>query len=280
MSLDRDIAPEVVVDTLLKTASLTLRDVCCRGDCRGHGPEECAAATELVFPYRGVFARHLGRDQAVAEANQVVFFNAGEGYRVSHPTTGGDACLSLAIDEEILRELAPKPALRGGPELAFHRHHQRIDGRSQVAATLLRVRLQRDAVEPLEAESLALDLVRAALGDGLAGRASLGRQRIADRTKVVMASDLGRRWTLAEIAAEVGGSPVYLTQVFRQVEGVPLYRYQLRMRLAAALDRLVDAEDLTALGIDLGFSSHSHFSAAFRDAYGQTPFDLRRALQS
>jgi hypothetical protein len=42
-----------------------------------------------VFPYRGVYVRHLGLDQAVAEANQVLFFNAGEGYRVSHPVPGG-----------------------------------------------------------------------------------------------------------------------------------------------------------------------------------------------
>lgn len=280
MNLDRDESPEVVVDTLLKTGSLTLRHVCCRGDCRGHGPEECAEVTELVFPYRGVFARSLGRDQAVAEANQVVFFNAGEGYRVSHPANGGDACLSLAINEDLLRELTPKPALRRGPAVAFDRHRQRIGGRTQVLATLLRLRLRRTAIEPLEAESLALDLARTALGGEAAAGASLGRQRMADRAKMVMANDLSRRWTLAEIAAEVGGSPVYLTQVFKQAEGVPLYRYQLRLRLAAALDRLSEAEDLTALGLDLGFSSHSHFTAAFRDAYGQTPSELRRALNA
>jgi AraC-like DNA-binding protein len=38
-----------------------------------------------------------------------------------------------------------------------------------------------------------------------------------------LASDLSRRWSLAEIAAEIGGSPVYLTQVFQKTEGIPLY---------------------------------------------------------
>ena len=33
------------------------------------------APPQLVFPYRGVYVRHLGSDQAVAEANQVLFFN-------------------------------------------------------------------------------------------------------------------------------------------------------------------------------------------------------------
>jgi hypothetical protein len=61
-----------------------------------------------------------------------------------------------------------------------------------------------------------------------AAGATYARQRLVDRAKLVLASDLARRWTLAEIAAEVRGSPVYLTQVFQQVEGLPLYRYQLR----------------------------------------------------
>jgi len=34
---------------------------------------------------------------------------------------------------------------------------------------------------------------------------------LADRVKILLASDLSRRWTLTEIAAQVRGSPVYLT---------------------------------------------------------------------
>jgi AraC family transcriptional regulator len=130
----------------------------------------------------------------------------------------------------------------------------------------------------LEAESLALTLVRRALGPRTSHAAggSFGRQRLVDRAKLVLASDPARRWTLAEIAAEVRGSPVYLTQVFQQVEGLPLYRYQLRLRLARALDLLAQYDDLTALGLALGFSSHSHFSAAFRQAYGRSPSEFKR----
>jgi AraC family transcriptional regulator len=271
--------PEFAVQLLLKTPSVTVRDVCCRGSCRHQSAEECADATELVFPYRGVYARHLGRDQAIAEANQVLFFNAGEGYRVSHPVPGGDACLSLAIGEPLLRELAPKALLRDGAGLAFHRQRLRIDPRAQVLVALLRHSLHRGLAEPLEAESLALTLVQRALGPRTthAAGASIGRQRLADWVKLVLASDPTRRWTLAEIAAEVGGSPVYLTQVFQQVEGLPLYRYQLRLRLARALNLLAQYDDLTALSLDLGFSSHSHFSAAFRETYGRSPSEFRQA---
>jgi AraC family transcriptional regulator len=271
--------PEVTVQPLLKTPTVTVRDVCCQGNCKHQSAEECVSATHLVFTYRGVFMRHLGRDQAVAEANQVLFFNPAEGYRVSHPVPGGDASLDLAISEPLLHELAPRTFLRDGATVAFRRQRLRIDPRAQALVALLRHSLRENIAEPLEAESLALTLVQRALGPRTthAAGASTGRQRLVDRAKLVLTSDLARRWTLAEIAAEVGGSPVYLTQVFQQVEGLPLYRYQLRLRLARALDLLAQYDDLTALGLDLGFSSHSHFSTAFRDAYGRTPSEFRQS---
>jgi AraC family transcriptional regulator len=271
--------PEVTAQTLLKSPTVIIRDVSCRGSCRPQTAEECATATELVFGYRGVYVRHLGQDQAVAEANQVLFFNANEGYRVSHPVPGGDASLSLAIDEAQLRELAPTNFLCDGATFAFRRQRLRIDARAQTLVALLRHSLRQKIAEPLEAESLALTLVQRALGPRTthAAGASVGRQRLVDRVKLVLSSDLARRWTLAEIAAEVRGSPVYLTQVFQQVEGLPLYRYQLRLRLARALYLLAQYEDLTALSLDLGFSSHSHFSAAFREAYGRSPSEFRHS---
>ena len=273
--------PEIVFQPLLTTPNVIVRDVYCQGSCRHQGTEEFATSTHLVFPYRGVFVRHLGSDQAVAEANQVLFFNAAEGYRVSHPVSGGDASLDLVLSESVLREMAPRPCLREGPALAFRQQRLRIDPRAQVLMALLRHSLRENIADALEAESLALTLVQRSLGPRTTHRpgASAGRRRLVDRTKLVLTSDLARRWTLSEIAAEVGGSPVYLTQVFQQVEGLPLYHYQLRLRLARALDLLAQYDDLTALGLDLGFSSHSHFSAAFRDMYGRSPSEFRKSAR-
>jgi AraC-like DNA-binding protein len=270
---------EFNAQSLLKTPTVAIQDVYCRGTCRHRSAEECTAATQLVFPYRGVYVRHLGQDQAVAEANQVVFFNATEGYNVSHPVAGGDASLTLVISEPLLREIAPTALLRDQSRLAFRQQRLRIDARAQALVALLRHSLRQGIAEPLEAEGLALTLVQRALGPRTThtAGASVGRQRLVDRVKLVLASDLSRRWTLAEIASEVRGSPVYLTQVFQQVEGIPLYRYHLRLRLARALDLLAQYDDLTALSLDLGFSSHSHFSASFREAYGRTPTEFRQS---
>jgi len=70
-----------------------------------------------------------------------------------------------------------------------------------------------------------------------------------------------------------------LTQVFQQTEGIPLYRYQLRLRLARALDLIPRYDDLSTLAADLGFSSHSHFTAAFRQAYGRSPTAFKQSAQ-
>lgn len=272
---------QFLCQTILSTSTVRLRDVICNGACRHRSAEECAHSTSLAYPYRGVFMRHVGRSDAVAEPNQVIFFNGGEGYRISHPVAGGDACLDVKVGEEVLSELAPKEQLRSGSSVSFKRQRRRIDARAQALVALLRYSLGRGIAEPLEAETLTLTLIRRSLGErtshGAAG--TYGREKLVDRAKLVLSSDLARRWTLGEVAREVGVSPVYLTQVFQQVEAMPLYRYQLRLRLARALDLLGSHHDLTALGLELGFSSHSHFSSSFKQAYGRTPAEFQRSLR-
>lgn len=273
---------EFEVTRLLDTDAAHVRTVLCRGSCRHRGDEECTAVTHLVFPYRGLYLRHVGTDQSVADANHVLFFSAGEGYRVSHPVVGGDASLVLALSAPLLRELAPAAVLQQGEELRFRLQSLRIDPRAQALVGLLRHSLQSGSIDTLEAESLALTLACRSLGPRTshATTATHARRRLVDRAKVLLASDLGRRWSLAEVAREIGGSPVYLTQAFQQVEGLPLHRYHLRLRLARALDRVAHSEDMSALALELGFSSHSHFSAAFKQAYGRTPSAFRCAALS
>jgi AraC family transcriptional regulator len=264
---------------LLITDTLAVWDVLCSGTCRHKSAEECTAHTHLVFPYRGVYVRHVGHTATVAEPNQVLFFNEDEPYRVSHPIAGGDANLSIRINPSALLELIPAPYLRGESHTALNRSRLRIDARTQALMAWLRHSLARGVIETLEAETLTLTLVRRAMGERTshAAASTVGRQKLVDRAKLVLSSDLGRRWTLSEIAIEVGVSPVYLTQVFQQVEGLPLYRYQLQLRLARALDFLGEYLDLTVLALDLGFSSYSHFSSTFKQAYGQTPLEFQRS---
>ena len=265
--------PDLLITQLLDTPTVRIRDVRCEGANRHKSASERVTRTQLVYPYWGVYVRHVGVDDAVAEPSQVLYFNAGESYCVSHPVAGGDSSFVVEPEDSVLRELAPKERLLDGEPLRFRIQNSRLDTRAQALAALLRHSLKTGVIEQLEAESLALTLIQRTLGRRTSREAtgSPGHRKLVDRTKLVLSADLSRRWTLGDIASEVGVSPVYLTQVFQRVEGVPLYRFQLRLRLAQALELLGREADLTRIALDLGFSNHSHFSSAFRQAYGRSP---------
>jgi AraC family transcriptional regulator len=274
---------DFTVHLLLQTASVAVRDVRCNGTPKSKSPERTSSATRLVIPYQGAFVRHDGKQHAVGEMGQVLLFNQGDGYCVSHPIGGGHASLDLVVEEQLLSELVPKSLLTADAKnLRFAERRMRIDPRAQALAALLRHSLHLGTADTLEAESLALTLAQRALGPrtARAPTSTEGRQHLVDQVKLVVSSDLSKRWTLAEIGKIVGWSPVYLTQAFQQVEGVPLYRYQLRLRLARALDLISRYDDLSALSMDLGFSSHSHFSASFQQTYGKTPSEFRAHILS
>jgi AraC-like DNA-binding protein len=89
--------------------------------------------------------------------------------------------------------------------------------------------------------------------------------------------DPGRRWKLDDLAGLACLSPGHLAHVFREEVGEPVYSYVLRSRLASTLDAVLDAgADLSAVALQAGFASHSHFTARFRALFGLTPSALRR----
>jgi AraC-like DNA-binding protein len=99
----------------------------------------------------------------------------------------------------------------------------------------------------------------------------------AEAAKAYLASRLGERITLDDVARAVYASPFHLARVFQQQTGTPVHRYLTRLRLRASLERLAEgANNLTALALELGFSSHSHFAGAFRREFGRTPSEVRR----
>jgi AraC family transcriptional regulator len=273
--------PEYEARLLLQTGTVTAWDVQCQGLRRGKADEELADATRMVFPYRGIYVHWVGKKEHIAEANQMVILNEDEPYRVSHPVAGGDATLTVAVDPATLLEISPAEYRYPRERPALHRSGLQIGPHTQVLAAQLRQRLSRRSIGSLEAETLTLQLIRHALGDSRSHSLRVrkgGPAKMADSVKLLLSADPWRRWTLAEIAREVSVTPVYLTDAFRRVEGIPLYRYHLRLRLALALTELAECNDLTTLAVELGFHSHSHFSSTFKKAFGQTPSDFKRSI--
>jgi AraC-like DNA-binding protein len=112
---------------------------------------------------------------------------------------------------------------------------------------------------------------------------SARRRSLVDRAKALIAARVNTRLTLDDLCAELRCSPFHLCRTFRAVEGLTVTEYRHQLRLRAAVDRLLSApvKGLTSLALDLGYSSHSHFTLAFRQTFAVTPSqflaEIRRA---
>lgn len=85
------------------------------------------------------------------------------------------------------------------------------------------------------------------------------------------------RWTIAALARETGLSSSRLCELFVRDVGMPPRQYLLQRRIARAKEALRDSDvAITALALDLGFSSSQHFARTFRRLAGCTAFAFRR----
>jgi AraC-like DNA-binding protein len=240
--------------------------------------ESFSADFQVCLPFRGAFVWHVGHDDVVADPNRVLFVAGGEGFRVSQPIAGGYGEVIVTLEPAVLSEMLGVPERR----LA---DHPLFRGRSRPAGTSLQRLglecLHRRAVPAaglLAQEEWLVAFLRAALAIPSAAPAiSPSTARLLARAKTYLAEHLSTQVRLTEVAGAIGTTPAYLTTLFRRVEGRPLHQYLVQLRLARALVELPHTSDLVALACALGFSSHSHFSATFRRAFGCTPSSYRDA---
>jgi AraC family transcriptional regulator len=267
--------------SLLQSRIALVENLRCHGERARTSPEGYSAEFQVCLPYRGLFVWHVAGDEVVSDANQVLFVSSGESFRLSEPLTGGYAELIVTPSPELLAEIAETAAER----VRFHPLFRRRRRRADPSLQLLRARFlhlsSNGGWDELAAEELTVALLRSALeADAPFREPRLATRRLIGRTKEFVEEHLSDPIRLSDVACSVGASPAYLTDVFRRFEGVPLHRYVLQARLARALVELPHADDLTALALDLGFSSHSHFTAAFRRAFGTTPSEFRASTGS
>ena len=254
--------------TAHRSKILAIHLVHCRPRDHGCGPEECAPVDSVAFPLRGVFLKHHSRrERLVADRCLALYFRAGEPYRVSHPAGGGDDCLSIELAPQTLRDIF-------GAE-TFPGTHALLEAPRLRNSRLLVRRLPY--ATPVEMEERALALLAGASDARSVERANARQHDMVEATRITLAAQPEEAWSLSALARRVHASPFYLARSFRRLAGMPLHGYQLQARLASALDDVLDtALDFTTIGLRLGFSSHSHFTAAFRRAFGATPSALRK----
>jgi len=95
--------------------------------------------------------------------------------------------------------------------------------------------------------------------------------------KSMIATHYHEALALDDIAGTLYVSPYHLCRVFRQQTGNTLHHYLTQIRLRASLESVVDGtQEVTSIALGLGFSSHSHFTSAFRHTFGMPPSTFQR----
>lgn len=242
----------------------------------------------FVFPRRSVAIRHDGERPFVADPTVVTLYNRGQIYWRNPVDPAGDECEWFAIEDAVLLGAIRHfdPAVVDRPERPFLHPYAPCGPRAYLAQRALFHRLRLGApVDPLWAEEEVVDLLSSVLSSTYSfwgdqprrpPSPSFHRDQV-EHVRGLLSESLGESLPLARIAHAAGLSVFHLCRVFRAATGSTLHAYRNQVRLRSALEHLPDA-DLTRLALDLGYSSHSHFSDAFKSAFGVTPSAARRQL--
>ena len=90
-------------------------------------------------------------------------------------------------------------------------------------------------------------------------------------------ADLSGKFTLQEIAAEVGLSVSHFSRAFRTSVGLPPHQWLLQQRIAAAKQLMtVHGLSLAEIAVSAGFANQSHFTRVFAAMVGVSPGVWRR----
>jgi AraC-like DNA-binding protein len=87
---------------------------------------------------------------------------------------------------------------------------------------------------------------------------------------------LSEEISLEQLARVANLSRVHFLREFKRITGLPPHRFILKRRIEIGADLIRRGElPLKVIALNVGFSSQSHFGAAFRGRYGVTPSSFR-----
>jgi len=100
-----------------------------------------------------------------------------------------------------------------------------------------------------------------------------------NRVRDYIDAHLGDPLTLAELARVAAFSPFYLHRIFGAIVGETPGQYIRRLRVERAAQQLAanPRTSITTIALDCGFSGSAPFARAFRDAFGMSATEWRRA---
>ena len=243
----------------------------------------------IVFPRTSVYIRHPGVPPIITTPNLVMFYNLHQVYHRDVLSAQGDHCEWFAFAPAVLLSAIQgyEPQVLEQPEQPFRFTHA-----LGTPAIYLR---QRQVVEHilhtahpdvLYIEETMLLLLATLLAQVYCTRNPQPRRplpathqqqlAIVHAIQAELAVHFQEKLRLQALAAKVYLSPYELCRVFHTHTGCTIHQYLNQLRLCTALEMvLTPAIALTEVALTLGYNSHSHFTSAFRQAFGITPTFLR-----
>jgi AraC family transcriptional regulator len=213
---------------------------------------------------------------------KLTFVPAGHGYHEWHQPSLPSRVIYFYFDPaKVLFDIEPRDSdVLHAPRLFFE-----DTALWQTALKLGRLLEAPDASSRLCLEALGIilahELVRPEAAHHCTGpRARGGLAGWQKRTVVdFIEENLAENISLATLAQLIQLSPYHFCRAFKQSFGVPPHRYHTRRRIDRAKALLANPnESVTSIGMAIGFSETSSFTAAFRKASGITPTAYRRGL--
>ena len=183
--------------------------------------------------------------------------------------------LALKIPRPVYKEISGRSSL-GRPQIFDFRSSVAAGQHANALAGLMQSALADREPDGARLEASALDLFRILVnGDdgGGVGHFAAAKSFILQRLRDPQLS-------APLVAAAIGISDRQLSRVFAQ-EGISVVRFIREERLQLARRLLADPgnprQPLARLAAELGFSSQPHFSRAYKELFGVSPLQARKA---
>jgi AraC-like DNA-binding protein len=246
----------------------------------GETREKVVGSHTIVLPAQGSCLVESEGQRAISDPSTFLYLNAESPVTTTHRTGPSDSGHLLVLRPDLLLDTPPGEAPRD-PRRPFPRLQAESSSAAFLTKHLLLARIEgRNTAEPMEIEEIALRLAHEALSlqrDAIKeSRKDARQRRCVDEAKAFLSERFADPIHLEDVARVVSVSPFHLCRIFKAQTGLTIHRYLTRLRLRASLDRVQDPRgNLLELALDLGFSSHSHFSYAFRREFKMSPTAFR-----
>jgi AraC-like DNA-binding protein len=236
----------------------------------------------VAVPRSSVWLERENAPRFVADPGFATIYNPGQPYLRHAISPDGDQSDWLGISERLARDAVRQFSAHDADHPEPLRHAAAaVASDTYLAQRRLFARLNAGVADPMEVEEVALDVVIAVLRSAYSDssrreaappRRGRARQNLVESAKAAILSRLFENSSISDLARDIDVSPYHLCRSFRAETGVTLHAYRRNIRLRTALG-LTDSYrgNLSALALRAGFYSHSHFTTAFRHAFGVSP---------